>query len=440
MDDKIKLSIDDYTKEELYNLAFFETVTKFYNWTWMRDRIDRFELYGIDDFILIHFDVKDFKIINEIYGHTVGDNLLISITKAIMSKDWTLFACRCDNDNFAIMAKRMPDEDLRKELEKLFDELSVLPEDKSYTVYFRCGVASINDVADYRVTITDMAKMAQIMGKQTNVTEINFYTDKMKDDEIKGKIIKSDLPRALSENEFLVYYQPKFNPNDDSIIGAEALIRWNYHKKEIWAPGKFVPYLEKENAIGVLDLFVLEEVCKKLEYWSSKGYKLVPISVNMSKTQLYNKNVISKILDIVNKYNVDRKYIEFELTESVAYEDEQYMLKIMHRLREEGFLLSIDDFGTGYSSLNLLSIMPLTTLKIDKSFIDEIEDNSSPKICHIIKDIVKMTKHLKITSVAEGVETKHQKDLIQQWGCNAIQGYYYSKPLPENEFENLIIA
>lgn len=432
-------SIDGFSKEELYNIAFFESVTNYYNWNWMREKLTNYEQYGIDDFIFVHFDVKDFKMVNELYGHAVGDNLLRRICEAMKNCEWSYFSCRCDNDNFAMMVKRMSREEIKTKLEQFFDNLSVLPEDPSYPIYFRCGVADINNVKDYRVIITDMAKLAQNLGNNANVTEIMFYTDEMKEEQIKGKVIKQEISRALSNNEFLVYYQPKYSPVTNSIVGAEALIRWNYMHKEIWGPGKFVPYLEKERAIDIIDRFVLEQVCIKLEEWKHLGKKLVPISVNLSKTHLYNPTIIQKILSIVDKYDVERRFIEFELTESSTYEDKAYMIKVMNELRNLGFLLSIDDFGTGYSSLNLLSTMPLTTLKIDKSFIDSIEESDGSKAKFILKDIFGMTKHLDITSVAEGVETENQKELIKQWGCDYIQGYYYSKPLPVAEFEKLLI-
>ena len=149
--------------------------------------------------------------------------------------------------------------------------------------------------------------------------------------------------------------------------------------------------------------------------------------------------MLQNIMAIVDKYDVERKYIEFELTETLTYDDERYMLYVMDELRRLGFLLSIDDFGTGYSSLRLLSNLPLTTLKIDKSFIDEIENESSCRVRSIVQDILSMTQHLKITSVAEGVETAGQKELVKAWGCDYIQGYYYSKPLPVDEFEKKLI-
>lgn len=436
-------NIEEYTKKELYDSAFFDPVTGYYNWIWLQDHIINFEKYGIKDFGLVHFDVKDFKIINELYGHKVGDNLLRTITKNLSKLDWTYYSCRCHNDNFAIMIPKLSQEEISQKLNEFFNKITTLKEDKDYYIFFRAGVAMVNldTIKAERINITDMAKMAQNLGTKSNETEIHFYTDEMKNEELKGKLLKKELHRAFNDNEFLVYYQPKYDPNNNKLNGAEALIRWDYKHNEILSPIKFVPYLEKENVISQIDLFVLEETCKNLVKWKSLGYNLVPISVNMSKTQLYSSNMIDKILNIIHKYDIDHKYIEFELTESIAYDDINYMLSIMNKLRKEGFLLSIDDFGTGYSSLSLLANMPITGLKIDKSFIDELEKaESTSKIKFIIKDIIQMAKHLKITSIAEGVETENQKNLIKDWGCNSIQGYYYHKPLPVKDFEKLLKA
>ncbi|MDO5154948.1 MAG: GGDEF domain-containing phosphodiesterase [Eubacteriales bacterium] len=431
-------SIDNFSKEQLFEMAFYEPVTHYYNWNWLRERLENFEKFGLSDFIFAHFDIKDFKMINEIYGHTVGDKVLIRMCDALSKCDWIYFSSRCDNDNFALMVKRMSDEEVRAKLQALFDSLSVLDEDSKYPIFYRCGVASVDNVGDYRATVTDLAKMAQRLGTKVNVTEIHFYTDEMKEKQMHSKLLKKDLTNALENDELIVYYQPKYEPVHNTLVGAEALIRWNYHHERMLPPGEFVPYFEQEGAIEKIDRFVLEQVCMKLEHWKQQGIKLVPISVNMSRAQLYSPLVIDNILAIVDRYDVERQYIEFELTESLAYGDVDYMIQVMKELRELGFLLSIDDFGTGYSSLSLLSNMPLTTLKIDKSFIDEIEMDEDGKVDYIVKNILGITKHLSIYSVAEGVETEDQKNLLKKWGCNYIQGYFYSRPIPVEEFEKFL--
>jgi len=432
--------IDKYTKDDLYRLAFHETVTLYHNWNWMREHLAHYEEYGVENFSFVHFDIKDFKIVNEVYGHDIADNLLRKVCNVMEECEWVYFSCRCDNDNFAMMIKADDRETIKNNLEEMFSSLSVLDEDDSYKVYFRCGVACISDVENYRVIITDMAKLAQKLGNNANTTDINFYTDAMKEEQLKSKLMKKELPKAIENDELVVYYQPKFNPKNDEVIGAEALIRWNYRHQELWSPGRFVPYLEKEGVIDVVDFFVLESVCRKLDYWKKNNIRLVTISVNMSKTAFLNQNVISRIMNLVNKYEVDPKYIEFEITETLAYDDINYMLRLMNNLRKLGFQLSLDDFGTGYSSLSMLSLMPLTTLKIDKSFVDAIDDKDNERIKLIMKDVLAMSKHLNIKNVVEGVETQKQKEIIEKWECDSIQGYFYCKPIPAENFEKMLSA
>lgn len=431
-------NIDDFSKDALFKLAYFEPVTNFYNWNWMLEKICNYDKYGIDDYIFVHFDIKDFKMINEIYGHEAGDNMLRKVCSILKDCDWVYFSCRCDNDNFAMMVHKMSNEDMWNKLDRMFKEMEYLDEDPSYPVYFRCGIASIEDIASYGSTVADLAKMAQHMGRKANETEINFYTNKMKEEQLRGKMLKKDLDRAMSEKELLVYYQPKYNPTTNELVGAEALIRWDYRHEQILPPMDFVPYFETEGTISRIDRYVLEQVCIKLEQWKAEGRCLVPISINMSRAQLYSPVLIETLLGIVNRYDVDRRYIEFELTESMAYYDSKYMISVMNRIRDLGFMLSIDDFGTGYSSLSLLANMPLTTLKIDKSFVDDIGYEGNDRSQYLVRNILDITKNFKIFSVAEGVETKEQKDILKDMGVDYIQGYYYSRPVPVADFEKLL--
>jgi len=201
----------------------------------------------------------------------------------------------------------------------------------------------------------------------------------------------------------------------------------------------FIPYLERDGAIEKIDQFVLDRVCYKLDLWKKAGKKLYPVSVNLSRLHLNNPDLVEILCGIVDKYDISHELIEFELTESAAYDNKEYLLTVMHQLRGHGFKLSMDDFGTGYSSLSLLKDMPLNVLKIDKSFVDDIDTYSEEhKERLIIKDIIGMTKHMNVDSLAEGVETFEQKELLKEWGCQFIQGYYYSKPIPMDEYELLL--
>lgn len=424
------------THEELYKKAYLDPITGYFNWNHIKPYLEGFGLKGIQDFAFVHFDVKDFKTINEIYSHHIANNLLRRITKKITEQDWIYQGARCDNDNFALMIKDMPDEEIREKLTVFFDSLSTLPEDPTYNIYFRCGVVPMRNSLLLSDRVPDGAKLVQKMGNKLNSTEIIFYTDKIHDEILWGKKIKTYLNTAIANDEFLVYLQPKYDINTEQVIGAEALVRWNYQKKGLLPPIKFIPFLEREGSIGKVDDIVLHKVCQYLKRWKDEKIPLHPISVNLSRKQLEKQNLIEHLTNIVDTYQVPHQLIDFELTESATINNQIYMMSILSQLKEKGFRISIDDFGTGYSSLSMLTEMPLDTLKIDKSFVDGIDtDTDTTKECTIVKCIISMAKELNFHCLAEGAETQKQIDKLRHFGCETIQGYYYSKPLPVEEYE-----
>ncbi len=288
--------------------------------------------------------------------------------------------------------------------------------------------------------VADAAKMAQALCTIPNETEIIFYTDKMHDDLSWGNYIKAYVETAIAQDEFLVYLQPKFDINTEKIKGAEALIRWNYKNQEILPPSKFIPFFEKDGSIDKIDDIVLHKVCQALKKWKAEGKPLYPISVNISRNQLYNGNLINHLTEIVDSYDVDHRLIDFELTESATYDNKLHMINVLNGLRDREFQISMDDFGTGYSSLSLLTDMPLDTLKIDKSFVDYIGTNlESDKNVTVIKHIISLAKELNFICLAEGAEEKTQVEKLKELGCEVIQGYYYSKPIPLEEYEKLYL-
>lgn len=429
--------LEDYSKEELYHRAYYESVTDYYNWTWMWEKFTTYPLHGVKDYGFVHFDVKDFKMINELYNHEVGNSLLIRIAQNIeANKDWIYFGARCDNDNFALMIKDMPEEETRKKLTAFFDSMSRLDKDPSYQIFYRCGVVSMRYAMNTGNIVADCAKLAQTMGTDINVTEINFYTNDMHENALWGKQLKAYLDTAIRANEFVIFLQPKMDITTESVCGSEALVRWNYKHKELMSPFRFIPHLEMDDSIIKVDDVVLHRVCAKLKEWKEKGYPLYPVSVNLSRKHMEQPHLASHLAAIVDSYNVDHSLIEFELTETAAYDNQKYMVYIMNELRNKGFLISMDDFGTGYSSFSLLKDMPLDILKIDKSFVDLIEaDKESDKIQVILRHIISMAKELGIHCIAEGAEEYAQVLTLRDLGCEMVQGYYYSKPIPTEEFE-----
>lgn len=424
-------------RDSYYRLAYHDPITGYPNWNWMIEYITHHDSPQGYDFV--HFDVKSFKMINELYGHQTANNFLRVICDEMQKIPWKKCAVRCDNDRFAIITERMKEEELRIRLLAFFAELNHLPADTSYPIYFRCGVVQYENMGSIKTIIADYAKMAQRLGIKQNVTEIHFYTEKMKHNVLRSETLKRELPLAIKNGEVLVYLQPKYHADTDTLYGAEALVRWNYKKEQFLSPSEFIPLLEKNGAIEIIDRYVLNTVCKKLVEWKDKKLPLFPVSVNLSRSQFNNVRMIEVIQKIVSKYDIDRSLIEFELTESAAHNDQEYLLNTMMRIRDLGFNLSMDDFGTGFSSLSLLKDMPLTALKIDKSFIDSIHMSKEFHRDNLmVQDILTMAHHLNIHSIAEGVETQEQRDLLRSWDCDHIQGFFYSKPLPISEYELIL--
>lgn len=314
--------------------------------------------------------------------------------------------------------------------------LSHIEEDPDYTIYYRCGVVPMQCAILSGNRVADAGKLAQALGTNSNQTDITIYTDQMHDDILWGNFIKAYVDTAIKNDEFVVYLQPKFDIHKEKIKGADALIRWNYKNKEFMPPYRFIPFFEKDDSIDKIDDIVLKKVCAALARWKQEGRELYPISVNHSRTRMYNKNIVDYLTEIFDSYHVDHSLIDFELTESVSYNDMDQLIFVLDSLRQRGFKISMDDFGTGYSSLSLLTQMPLDTLKIDKSFVNKVgSDSDTDKDITVLRHIISLAKELKFVCLAEGAEYKPQVDKLRSLGCEVIHGYYYSKPIPIKEYE-----
>ena len=429
----------DVEASKYKELYYHDYITGYHNWNYIWPRISLHTLYGIQDYAFVQFDIKDFKAVNVIYGHTVGNQLLIDITKQMEKMDWVYCSARCDNDNFVMMIKDMPEEETREKLEEFFEDVSCLEQDSNYRVYYRCGVVPLRTTVEMGNRVADAAKQAKRFGKKPFKTEIIFFTDEMREEQNRAIRLRTYLDTAIECDEFMVYLQPKYDIKTEKIKGAEALIRWKYKGKSMLSPGVFVPLFESVGLIGKLDDIVLKKVCMKLKEWEKQGKPLYPISVNISRKSVGVPGLVEHLTEIVDSFGVDHSLIDFELTESAANDNQDNMIKVIARLNDQGFKISMDDFGTGYSSLSLLPIMHFDTLKIDKSFVDGIGKSAGcEKSCAVVKQIVALAKDLNLICLAEGAEKKEQVDLLRDFGCEVVQGYYYSKPLPVEEYEKLL--
>ena len=427
---------DQFQKEELYRLAFTDHITGNYNWIHLEAFLEVPGDREINDYAFAHFDIKQFRVINEAYGHIAANKVLSNIVKTMNEADFVYASARCHNDNFAMILKDMPEAELKQKLQDLFEKNSVLEEDPYYKVYYKCGVVPMRRAMLSGNRVADAAKMAQALCTNKKGTEIIFYTEKMHDDLSWGNYIKAYVETAIEQDEFVVYLQPKFDIKTEKIKGAEALIRWNYKNRELLSPYRFIPFFEKDGTIDKIDDLVLKKICKTMDRWKKEGKTLYPVSVNLSRTRMYDENLIEKLTGIIDAYGVDHHLIDFELTESATYDNMERMLYVLRELRERGFKISMDDFGTGYSSLSLLTQMPIDTLKIDKSFVDTIAGEAERnEDVVLLRHIITLAKELGFVCLAEGAENRIQIDRLRELGCEIIQGYYYSKPIPLGEYE-----
>ena len=440
VEDRARAILDDdvekLDKEMLFRMAFFDSITGHYNWNHMVPCLEMPMDKGIRDYAFVHFDIKAFRIINEVYGHIAANRVLNNIVCSMNNADFVYASCRCHNDNFAMMIKDMPQDEMLERLKKFFDELSYFAEDPHYKVYYRCGVVPMQRAMLLGNRVADAGKMAQAMGTDPGRTDITVYTDREHEDMLWSNYIKAYLDTAIENDEFLVYLQPKFDIHDEKLKGSEALIRWNYRNETMLSPGRFIPFFEKDGSIGKIDDIVLKKVCTALAEWKKEGKELYPVSVNLSRKRLYDPELVDHLTGLVDSCGVDHSLIDFELTESATYDDTGRLLRVLDDLRGRGFKISMDDFGTGYSSLSLLTEMPLDTLKIDKSFVDKIGTcDELEKDIVVIRHIIMLAKELRFVCLAEGAENECQVKRLRELGCEVIQGYYYSKPIPMEEFE-----
>lgn len=391
-------------------------------------------------YAVIQFDVNKFKMINEMFGYEEGNRVLKHISNVVSNNlnESELYA-RADNDNFVILMIYDESDELVSRMDTIITEAAnVKDSNERYKLSFSVGIYKINDYNQGVKLMVNKAGMAQktIKEKQDATDRIIFYDTNLRLTMIAEKVIENQMHVALENNEFVVYLQPKYNIVTNQIIGAEALVRWITSDGNLISPGQFIPLFEKNGFVVNVDFYVLETVCQLIREWLDNGLTPVRISVNQSRLHLSNPNYVSNVYKMIEKYGVPTEYIEFEITESAFMNDISSMMRVMTAFHSLGFHLSIDDFGSGFSSLNVLKELPFDVLKIDREFLNETSDSQRSKT--VVIYVVSMAKKLEIDVICEGVETQAQADFLKEIGCYAIQGYFFSKPLPIKEFETLL--
>lgn len=387
---------------------------------------------------LIYIDINNLKALNENFGHNIADLILKSFSKSInylISAEGEL--ARLAGEEFAILINDFDD---IKRIEKICigirDYLQKPLEicDNKIYIYASLGVAVFPDDSSDADELLKFCDFAVYKSKHKGKNMYTFFDKQMEDLYSRKLLIENELKNSISNNELDVFYQPQVNASNNKIEGVEALVRWKNDKLGNVSPAEFIPIAEKNGYIQQIDDWVLDRSLRNVRTWIEKGYKFNTICLNVSPIQLRKSSFKDKLLNKCALYNVPPSLLEIEITERALMETDKDKIKDLYKLMECGVHVAIDDFGTGYSSLVYLIKLPINTLKIDKSFVDNIQNHKNRAV---IGSIVTLAKSLKYKIIVEGVESKEQMDILINLGCNIIQGYYFSKPLPENEIEHL---
>ena len=422
-------------QKKVFDLAYVDELTRAPNENAFKQRATEILMENPDvPYMLVCFDVTNFRYINEGYGHLKADMLLRDIAVVLKeSYSYNETFGRLSADRFVGLC--VDDERNTDRKEFISDRLQKATEEigMKYPIKFKTGIYYIRDKKE---PIADMIDKANLARKSVNTAiRNNFeaeYREQLMEETRKQERVESRMHEALQNNEFKPYLQPKWDMETDHIVGAEALIRWVDSTGHIIPPGDFIPVFERNGFIESIDFYMLEEICKYIRRMIDEGREVYPISINQSRYLLYDPNYIMKVQEIMLRYRVPKGLIELEITETVFFNEKERMLEVMRNLKEFNMNLSIDDFGSGYSSLNLLRDIPFDVLKIDRGFLDESVQSDSGK--WILRKIVEMAEGLNLRVICEGVETHEQVDMLLDIGCIYAQGFLYSRPIPLDEF------
>lgn len=425
-------------RKRLLKLAYLDTLTGIHNQNYFIEKAGELLKKNRQNYAVIKFDVDKFKYVNDLFGYQEGNKALKFLADKLEDHIHSDEICaRISGDEFLTLFAYTDERELTQRLDRFIEDVKEYKEmnSSSYELILSIGIYKISN-PDMEVShMIDRAAIPQASVKGVYHSCYAFYNDADRRRILKEKEIENCMKEALKNNEFVVYYQPKYRISDSSLAGAEALVRWQKNERLI-PPDEFIPIFEKNGFISKLDRWVYSQVCAKMKEWLGKGIEPVTVSVNVSRANLHNPNFVEDYKNILEESGIPAQYIELEITETAMFEKEESMLKIMDNLHLTGFSLSMDDFGSGYSSLNMLKNIPVDVLKIDREFFNESLNDKKGK--QIISLIVGLAKSMGMSIVAEGVETKEQVQFLQSIHCDMAQGYYYARPMPVDGFERIL--
>ncbi|MBR2876182.1 MAG: EAL domain-containing protein [Clostridia bacterium] len=390
-------------------------------------------------FAIVRFDIESFKIINQLFGTAEGDSILKFIAvklQEIIEPIKNATYCRITSDLFAFSIPYDNEDLLNTVIDTLVAAVKMYPLNFDITLSFGIYIA---ENSEYSVRhMLDRAGVAQKATKNNYKTHISYFDEALREQEEIEITIVSEMKKALEKGEFKIYLQPKCDMRTGKIIGSEALVRWVHPTKGLISPRSFIPIFENNGFITELDYYIFSTVSELISKWRDDGLPILPVSVNVSRADLYDPNLFPNIVKIVDKYNIPHEYIEFELTESSFISDNHKLCDLTYNLQKSNFHVLMDDFGSGYSSLNSLKDIKVDVLKIDINFLPT--STTDERAGKILASVVSMANDLDLKVVVEGVETRDQADFLISIGAYEAQGYYFFKPMPVEDYEKALKA
>ncbi|ADU32043.1 sensor domain-containing protein [Evansella cellulosilytica] len=431
-------------QQKIHHMAYHDYLTDLPNRRYFEEQLEA-ELQDAktnrSKLAVLFIDIDRFKFINDTLGHHVGDKALKEIAEMLVSlvSEKDLIA-RMAGDEFMILVPHIEALDYVKELAD-----SILKRMESPIVFDHyelfvtgsIGISTYPESGEDISVILKNADLAMYKAKETKENSFEFFTPEMEENSYKNFALQNDLRRAITNNEFELYYQPKVSASTEKVVGVEALIRWNHPTLGMVSPGHFIPIAEDTGLIVPIGEWVFDAVCKQVKRWENTGFPPLVVSLNFSAIQMLQKGLVTKVKNLLEKNQVEGHWIEVEMTESLILEHDNDILNKLEGLKQLGIHIAIDDFGTGYSSLSYLKKYKFNTIKLDKSFINDIHTSADNQA--IITFIIQLSNQLNMKVVAEGVEIKEQHDILQKLNCDELQGFYFSRPKPVKEFEELLL-
>ena len=437
-----ELSERHRTAKYLDKLAYYDTTTELPNRHYFHQQLDRAVKHAIttkQKMVLLFLDLDNFKIVNDTLGHTTGDLLLkqasARLSNVLRQND---YICRIGGDEFAIIIENISNiDDVSIVTEKCIQSLTnpFVFEGHKFFIGVSIGISICPDDAITANTLLVNADMAMYEVKLRGKNNYQFFNSEMNDTHSRKFQLESDLRHAIKQDQMELYYQPQVNSQNALLTGAEALMRWNHPEKGLISPDEFIPIAEETGLILSLGEWLIKTACRHGKQLVDSGLKDITIAINISGIQIREVTFVDQISDALTRSGLDPSHLELELTESILMDDSTLVIDKVNQLKGLGVHVAIDDFGTGFSSMNYLKSFPITKLKIDKSFISGLPQSSDDMA--ITMAIIALAHGMNIKVVAEGVEHEDQVDFLRSHACDVLQGYYYAKPMPFNEFLQL---